>query len=60
VTKTVVEDGVALNLSGTEEKGEGGAMEWIDHPELKFGPGESVSKRQRILSRVLVYRIDEI
>ena len=43
VTKRVVEDGFGLNLPGAEREGPQGAMEWIDHPELKFAPGESVS-----------------
>jgi ribosome biogenesis SPOUT family RNA methylase Rps3 len=43
VTKVVVEDGKALNLPGTESTGANGAIEWIDHPEIHFGRGESVS-----------------
>lgn len=43
VTKRVVEDGLAMNLPGSEQKGPGGQMKWIDHPDLHFGPGESVS-----------------
>jgi len=49
VTKRVVEDGLALNLPGTETEGPNGSLEWIDHPELKFGPGESVSRMLKIV-----------
>ncbi|UZJ52567.1 hypothetical protein CBS101457_001887 [Exobasidium rhododendri] len=52
VTKTVVEDGKALNLPGTESKGPNGAIEWIDHPELRFGRGESVTMPFRYMTEI--------
>lgn len=52
VTKTVVEDGKAMNLPGTENQGPRGAIEWIDHPELKFGGGESVIMPFRYMTEV--------
>lgn len=45
VTRRVVEDGLMLGLKGTEGEADAGkgSLTWVDHPELKFGKGESVS-----------------
>lgn len=55
VTKRVVEDGIAINLpegqESAETSGPGGAMDWITHPELHFGSGESVTMPFRYMAQ---------
>lgn len=57
VTKRVVEDGIAINLPSEEKgaehaesSGPNGSMEWITHPELNFGNGESVQMPFRYMA----------
>lgn len=57
VTRRVVEDGIAINLPVDEEgaqnaerEGPGGPMEWVTHPELHFGAGESVTMPFRYMA----------
>lgn len=53
VTKRVVEDGLALGLEGTEQRGpDGEKLQWVDQPELDFGGGESVSGAEILRSEM--------